>query len=150
MIGRFLNQFRFTSHANGHRPTGKAGLLIVLLLVFSVRSFASIQVVTANGTYRVSATTRVCTDPDSGLLVGYTLYSSFSWTTNDNVTHLFPVLTVDNSSDGYGPDGGVLCGPDTVTTGGGSATDGSGFVINVYDWYHAQIYDRNGNLVFSD
>jgi hypothetical protein len=149
MIDRFLNQFRFTSHANGPCPSGKAGLLIVLLLVFSVRSFASIQVVTANGTYRVGSTTRVCTDPDSGLLVGYTLYSGFSWTTNDNVTHTFPVLTVDNSSDGYGPDGGVLCGPDTVRTGSGSSSDGS-FIINVYDWYHAQIYDRNGNLVFSD
>jgi hypothetical protein len=119
--------------------------VLALVLFCSTGSQAQTN---ANGTYSFGQTTRFCTDPDTGLHVGYIFYSGFKWTTNDGVGHSFPVLTVFNSSNGYGADGGVLCGPDDVPTGSGVASDGSGFSIVIGGYKSATIYDQNGNVVF--
>ena len=62
----------------------------------------------SKGTYQANQTLRTCVDPVSGLLVGYRLYTNFTWTTTDGVVHTFLVGTINNTSQGYGADGGVL------------------------------------------
>lgn len=89
-----------------------------------------------------------CIDPDSGLLVNYVLTGDFTLTYNDGTVQYFPAYTVNNSSTGYGPDGGVLCGPDTQSTATALASDGSGTYIVVVSFAVARVYDVNNNLVW--
>jgi hypothetical protein len=128
----------------------RAVSLLLLLLVFLVRGASASQIMgcNANGTYKTTYNTRFCTDPVSGLNVHYDLFLTFTWTTPDGVVHSFPISTVRNSSNGYGDGGGVLCGPDDVSTGSAAAFDGSGYFMSVNAYYQATIYDPQGNVVF--
>jgi hypothetical protein len=84
-----------------------------------------------NGNLFLSFGNHLCRDPNTGLLVGYLLFLDYAWTPTGGATHFFDVVTVRNSSDGYGEDGGPLCGPPTSCVATGIAVDGSGFSIDV-------------------
>jgi hypothetical protein len=128
-------------------PFRKIAAFACVALLFATNSHALKQC-NQNGVYQSNRLFRHCTDPNTGLLVSYFLYTSFTWTTNDGVAHSFPILTIQNTSEGYGDGGGTLCGPDSITSGTATASDGSGFTMIVRGYNQAQIFDANGNEVF--
>ena len=136
--------------ASGNSTTRKLIAVLVAVAFFASTGHAAVtKQCNQNGTYQFFSVVRTCTDPNTGFLVGYNLYSGFSWTSkSDGVAHSFPVITVQNSSQGRGADGGPLCGPDSIETASATATDGSGFSITVAGFNSATIFDAKGNEVF--
>jgi len=124
-------------------------LMLLLTVFISQAASAAFQIkgCNSNGTYSTYGFVSSCIDPDSGLRVSYLVYYRFAWTTS-GVQHLFNIVTDQNTSNGYGPGGGVLCGPADTPSGTALASDGSRFYMVVDGYYQATIYDPNGNMVF--
>jgi len=128
----------------------KASLMLMAVtllpptLISQTNSFCDTNHTKAQFTY----SSRECTDPTSGLLVNYVLTDGFQLTYTNGLVLAFDAFTVNNSSTGYGPNGGVLCGPDTQPTATGTATNGSGSYVYVTNYSHATYYDINNILIW--